>query len=107
MVDPAVGARAQHWKHVGRRRPRRTSHTVLQRSVPHVRSAGASRVEIMADFTDWSPVSLERAGDLWRIERGTSTISSGLHRVAIRLDGGEWIVPVNLPRVEDDLAGIV
>ena len=69
-----------------------------------VHADSASRVEIMGDFTNWSPVLLDRAGDVWRLERA---IPPGLHRVAIRLDGGPWIVPVNLPRVEDDLAGPV
>jgi len=62
------------------------------------------RIELMADFTNWSPVTLDRVGDAWRLERA---IPAGAHRVAIRLDGGPWIVPINLPRVEDDLAGIV
>jgi hypothetical protein len=74
----------------------------LRRIDVHVDSA--SRVEIMGDFTNWAPVALERAGDAWRLERA---ISAGPHRVAIRLDGGPWIVPVNLPRVEDDFAGTI
>jgi hypothetical protein len=69
-----------------------------------VRADSASRIEIMADFTNWSSVTLERAGDVWRLERA---IPPGAHRIAIRLDGGPWIVPINLPRVEDDLAGVV
>ena len=69
-----------------------------------VHADSASRIEIMGDFTNWSPVPLERVGDAWRLERA---IPAGPHRIAIRLDGGPWIVPVNLPRVEDDLAGIV
>ncbi len=63
-----------------------------------------SVVELMGDFTEWSPVQLERVGKSWRLERA---IPAGSHRLAIRVDGGEWIVPVNLPRVEDDLAGAV
>jgi hypothetical protein len=74
----------------------------LRRIDVHVDSA--SRVEIMGDFTNWAPVALERAGDAWRLERA---IPAGPHRVAIRLDGGPWIVPVNLPRVEDDFGGTV
>lgn len=69
-----------------------------------VRGVTASRVEVMGDFTDWNPVMLESTGDGWRIERA---ISSGLHRIAIRLDGGEWIAPVNLPRATDELGGVV
>ncbi len=64
----------------------------------------ASRVELMADFTGWNAVALERAGAMWVLDRA---IAPGLHRVAIRIDGGEWIVPANLPRVEDDLGAAV
>ena len=69
-----------------------------------VRGLTASRVELMGDFTDWTPVTLEAAGDIWRLERA---ISSGLHRIALRIDGGEWIAPANLPRASDDLGGVV
>ena len=65
---------------------------------------GAQRVELMADFTDWSPVELGRDGDVLRLER---PIPPGLHRVAIRIDGGAWTAPANLPRVNDDLGGVV
>jgi len=61
-----------------------------------------SSVELMADFTDWSPVALAPVGGVWRLERA---IAAGAHRLAIRIDGGEWIVPVNLPRVDDELGG--
>jgi hypothetical protein len=69
-----------------------------------VHADSASRVEIMGDFTNWVPVPLERAGDAWRLERA---IPPGPHRIAIRLDGGPWIVPVNLPRVDDEFGGTV
>jgi len=69
-----------------------------------VRGVTASRIEVMGDFTDWSPVALEMTGDVWRLERA---ISPGLHRMAIRIDGGEWIAPANLPRATDDLGGVV
>jgi hypothetical protein len=69
-----------------------------------VRGVTASRVDVMGDFTDWTPVSLEALGDVWRLER---EISPGLHRIAIRLDGGEWVSPANLPRATDDLGGVV
>lgn len=65
-----------------------------------IRAAGAQRVEIMADFTEWDPVTLDRVGDVWRLSR---SIEPGPHRVAIRIDGGAWRVPANLPRVSDDL----
>ena len=69
-----------------------------------IRGVTASRIDLMGDFTDWSPVALEALGDVWRLER---EISPGLHRMAIRLDGGEWIAPANLPRATDDLGGVV
>jgi hypothetical protein len=69
-----------------------------------VRVDGASRVEIMGDFTNWTPVPLDHVEGGWRVER---VIPPGPHRVAIRVDGGAWIVPANLPRIDDDLAGPV
>jgi hypothetical protein len=69
-----------------------------------VRADNASRIEIMGDFTNWSPVVLVPNDNVWRLERA---ISPGPHRIAIRIDGGPWIVPVNLPRIEDDLGGTV
>ena len=67
-------------------------------------AATATRVEIMGDFTDWTPVALARAGDSWRLER---TITPGLHRLAIRIDGGDWVMPVNVPTASDELGGRV
>lgn len=66
--------------------------------------SGAATIELMADFTDWSPVALTRAGDTWRLERA---ITPGLHRLVIRVDGGAWISPANLPTATDDLGGVV
>jgi AMP-activated protein kinase-like protein len=72
------------------------------RHVITVRAANASTVEIMGDFTDWEPVSLTKTGDAWQLER---ELPQGAHRVAIRVDGGPWRVPSNLPRVSDDFGG--
>src|SRR5262249_42271797 len=69
-----------------------------------IRGIQATRVEIMGDFTDWTPVRLEGSGDVWRVER---EVTPGLHRIAIRIDGGEWISPANLPSATDDLGGVV
>ena len=65
----------------------------------------AAGVELMADFTEWEPVAMTRLsnGD-WRLERA---IAPGTHRLAIRIDGGPWMVPPNLPRVQDDFGGEV
>jgi hypothetical protein len=51
----------------------------------------AARVEIAGDFTDWRPVDLEAApGGTWR---AVLPIPTGIHRVAMRVDGGEWRAP--------------
>ena len=62
----------------------------------------ANRVELMADFTGWAPVPLERSDNGWFIERA---IAPGPHRLALRVDGGEWAAPSNLPRLQDELGG--
>ena len=69
-----------------------------------IHAAGATSVEVMADFTDWAPVALTKAGDAWRLER---PITPGLHRLLIRLDGGAWMSPAHLPTATDDLGGVV
>jgi hypothetical protein len=69
-----------------------------------ISNVSAARVELMGDFTDWEPMTLDRDGSTWRLRR---VIAPGPHRVAIRIDGGDWIVPGNLPRVEDELGGSV
>jgi hypothetical protein len=69
-----------------------------------IRGVRGTRVEVMGDFTDWSPVSLEAAGDVWRLD---IVVTPGLHRIALRIDGGEWTAPVNIPHATDDLGGVV
>jgi hypothetical protein len=52
---------------------------------------GAQRVDLAGDFTDWRPVALEpAAGGDWRV---VLPIAPGLHRLAIRVDGGDWQAP--------------
>jgi hypothetical protein len=64
----------------------------------------AGRVELAATFTGWEPVTLIRDGDAWRLDRA---LTSGTHRVLLRLDGGPWLVPGNLPTAADDFGGSV
>lgn len=70
-----------------------------------VRLRSAKTVELMADFTEWEPVSMSQLpnGD-WMIEQ---VIAPGTHHIAIRMDGGEWVAPPNLPRVTDEFGGEV
>ena len=58
----------------------------------------------MGDFTDWQSVDFGRDGAVWKLDR---PLSSGLHRLLLRIDGGPWIAPANLPRGSDQLGGIV
>jgi hypothetical protein len=78
--------------------------TVVTRAGVIVRVDSASTVELMADFTEWAGVALERSGKEWRLDR---VVPPGLHRLAIRVNGGEWIAPPGLPRAADDLGGVV
>src|SRR5581483_3670150 len=57
----------------------------------------AASVELMGDFTDWTPVVMMKGSNgEWRAELA---IVPGTHRLVIRVDGGVWTVPPNLTRV--------
>jgi hypothetical protein len=59
----------------------------------------------MADFTDWVAVPLVRTpAGVWEINL---PISGGQHRLNVRLDGGDWVVPTNVARVTDEFGGVV
>jgi hypothetical protein len=77
---------------------------VATREHIELRIDNAERVELMADFTNWSPVALELRAGVWRLERA---MTPGLHRLMIRINGGEWTTPANLPVATDDLGGKV
>ena len=72
--------------------------------VVRVHAAGARRVEIMGDMTGWEPVALTRQGDRWEVRL---TTTPGAHHVVVRIDGGAWATPSNLPRIDDELGGTV
>src|SRR5690606_36125464 len=70
-----------------------------------VRAPGATGVEIMGDFTDWQAVPLRPVGGArWRVDL---PLAPGVHRLNIRLAGGEWGVPPGIPVVRDDFNGVV
>ena len=69
-----------------------------------VSATGALVVELAASFTSWEPVKLVRRGNAWELDR---SIPSGAHRVLVRVDGGPWTVPTNLPAASDDFGGTV
>lgn len=66
----------------------------------------ARRVEIMGDFTDWTPMPMrpsQRSGT-WII---SLPVTGGVHQVNVRVDGGEWAVPHGLTAVRDEFGGSV
>jgi hypothetical protein len=69
-----------------------------------VRAPGARTVEVMADFTDWTPTPLGAVGGAF--ER-LLPIPPGTHRIVVRIDGGPWRPATNTPAVDDDLGGRV
>lgn len=73
--------------------------------VIRVRAPASERVEVMADFTDWEPVPLVRTpAGVWEIN---VAVAPGQHRINVRLDGGDWLVPTNVARVTDEFGGVV
>ena len=70
-----------------------------------VHTSAAATVELAGDFTDWQPVALRRAGeDMWE---QVLRISSGVHRLNVRIDGGQWTAPVGTSRTTDEFGGEV
>ncbi|HEU4995079.1 MAG TPA: glycogen-binding domain-containing protein [Gemmatimonadaceae bacterium] len=81
----------------------RAAGTALQRLTARI--GGVETVEIMGDFTDWSPVPLIRRGrDAWEL---LVPMSPGVHQINIRIDGGQWIAPPGVPSLKDGFNGEV
>lgn len=65
--------------------------------------ASASRVDLVADWTRWQPVPLERTPDgQWAVR---VSLTSGVHRFNLIVDGGRWIVPAGVTSVDDGFGG--
>ena len=64
----------------------------------------ARRVELRASATGWQSLELLRRGDHWE---AIIALEPGTHRVMLRVDGGPWLPPGNLPAVDDDFGGRV
>jgi hypothetical protein len=70
-----------------------------------VHAPGARSVELMADFTDWQPISLTRAdGDRWEVQL---PLAPGVHRLNLRIDGGAWVVPAGARAEPGEFGGAV
>jgi hypothetical protein len=66
---------------------------------------GASRVEIAGDWNGWSPMPLTRdSSGRWTIPPG---LAPGVYRFNLRVDGERWIVPADVPSVDDGFGGRV
>lgn len=61
-------------------------------------------VEMATSATDWTPVRLTREGARFV---GRVALPAGVHRVAVRRDGGAWRAPMGLAAVADDFGGSV
>lgn len=63
----------------------------------------AQAVEVAGTFTGWAPVALDREGaGAWACG---VVLPSGPHRLMLRVDGGPWIAPANLPTLADEELG--
>ncbi|MEX2178252.1 MAG: glycogen-binding domain-containing protein [Gemmatimonadaceae bacterium] len=81
----------------------RPAGTALQRLTARI--GGVETVEIMGDFTDWTPVPLLRQGrDQWEL---LIPMSPGVHQINLRIDGGLWIAPPGIPSIKDGFNGEV
>jgi hypothetical protein len=70
-----------------------------------VRVARVESVDVMGDFSDWTPLTMVRRGrDLWEL---TVPLSAGRHQINIRTDGGKWVAPPGLPKMNDLFSGEV
>jgi hypothetical protein len=69
-----------------------------------VHAPGAQRVELVSDLTGWEARPLERRRGRWELRL---TTEPGSYHVRVRINGGDWIVPANLPRIDDEMGGTV
>jgi hypothetical protein len=66
---------------------------------------GASQVEIAGDWNAWTPEPLNRdPAGRWNIPPG---LAPGVYRFNLRVDGERWIVPEDVPSVDDGFGGRV
>lgn len=61
---------------------------------------GAQRVEVMGDFTGWTPVTLTASANGWWSV--TLPLQPGTYQVNLRTNGGAWTVPAGSQAVVDE-----
>jgi hypothetical protein len=77
--------------------------TGMHKIIIHV--GGVETVDVMGDFSDWSPLTLSRRGrDTWEL---TVPLSAGMHQINVRVDGGPWMAPPGVPTMHDSFNGDV
>jgi hypothetical protein len=70
-----------------------------------VHATTANKIDVMGDFTDWEARSLTKTADgVWEIE---IALAAGVHRLNIRIDDGEWLVPAGARPEQGDFGGMV
>ena len=69
-----------------------------------VRASGARTVEITGDFTGWSPVALSAVAEGWWFL--VVDLAPGSYEMNLRIDGGAWLVPPDLPTRRDEFGGV-
>lgn len=69
------------------------------------RVEGAERVEVAGDWNAWVPEPLARdASGRWVIP---GSLEPGVYRFNLRLDGVRWVVPDDVPSIDDGFGGRV
>jgi len=116
LADPLRGtpqftmtSAALRWRIGGRRTAARADAAVLETRgnggavlTVRVRAPSDARVEIASSHGEWIASTMPREEGLF-VAR--VLLPSGTHRVAVRVNGGEWGAPVGLASVRDDLGG--
>jgi hypothetical protein len=65
----------------------------------------ASSVEVCSDATDWTVVAARQVGrEEWEV---VLPLGPGVHRIAMRVDGGAWGPPPGAPTTPDEFGGEV
>jgi hypothetical protein len=72
------------------------------RLIVRIDAPPGSRVEVASSATQWTPRLAALEGSAYV---STLALPSGTHRIAIRVNGGEWRAPRGLVRVADDFGG--
>jgi hypothetical protein len=91
--------------------PSLTAFTVTRdradRVVITVGAAGADRVEINGDFTNWIPLSLTRDARDPNQWTARVPLAPGQYEMNVRINGGKWQVPPGILSMLDEFGGAV